>query len=160
MIYSGYMIKKNKIVRAKYKSMDFSDLKTIGDYGLYRAFFRCNKLAIINLSFPELVSIGNSGLYMAFNGCSNISGNVSFPKLTTIETSGMWNTFYGCLGLSGSISFPKLTTVGGSGLYGAFINCNNITALHFRSDAQSVIEESYGYNNKFGATNATIYFDL
>ena len=29
-----------------------------------------------------------------------------------------------------------------------------------RADAQSAIEAQSGYSSKFGATNATIYFDL
>jgi hypothetical protein len=42
----------------------------------------------------------------------------------------------------------------------AFSGCTGITELHFRSDAQTVIEAADSYSYKFGATNATIYFDL
>jgi hypothetical protein len=53
-----------------------------------------------------------------------------------------------------------LTSVGSHGLYNAFQYCTGITEIHFRADAQATIEATSGYSDKFGATNATIYFDL
>ena len=58
------------------------------------------------------------------------------------------------------MSFPKLTTLSTTGLDSAFDYCNKLTALHFKSSLRSTVEASTGYSNKFGATNATIYFDL
>lgn len=36
----------------------------------------------------------------------------------------------------------------------------NVSEIHFRADAKSVIENQSNYSFKFGASDATIYFDL
>jgi hypothetical protein len=100
------------------------------------------------------------GLANAFSGCTGLTGSVSFPSLTSVGTTGLTNAFSGCTGLTGSVSFPSLTRVMTVGLSNAFKGCIGITELHFRADAQSVIKKSAGYSSNFGATNATIYFDL
>ena len=66
------------------------------------------------------------------------------------------------------IKFPSLTQVGSYGLYQAFTKPYSSTSggisvgeFHFRADAQSTIEGTLGYGNKFGAgSGAIIYFDL
>jgi hypothetical protein len=59
------------------------------------------------------------------------------------------------------VSFPKLTSIGDTyALYYPFLNCTKITEIHFRADMQATIEAQLSYSDKFGATNATIYFDL
>ena len=97
------------------------------------------------------------------------NGNISLPQeninnyfdnITSIETRGLYYAFYNCSGLTGSISFPQLTSIGNDGLASAFDGCDGITELHFRADMQSIIESQSGYSDNFGATNATIYFDL
>ena len=163
----------------------FDECTSVDEYGLYYAFSGCTGITG-SVSFPELTSIGTSGLYYAFRGCTGITGSVSFPKLTSVDTHGL-NTafrgctgigsvsfpeltsvgnnglnyaFYGCTSITGSVSFPKLTSVGNNGLYNPFSGCTGITEIHFRSDAQSTVEAASGYSSKFGASNATIYFDL
>ena len=111
-------------------------------------------------AFDEITSINAHGLYSAFFECTGITGSVSFPKLTSIGTYGLYYAFQGCTGITGSVSFPELTTIESNGLDYAFQGCTGITELHFRADAQSVIESQNGYSTNFGATNATIYFDL
>ena len=41
-----------------------------------------------------------------------------------------------------------------------FANCYNLTEIHFRSDMRSTVEALPGYDSKWGATSATVYFDL
>ena len=72
--------------------------------------------------------------------------------------------FSWCSALS-KVSFPKLTSLQHSsvlqaGSSGMFNGCNALTEIHFRADMQATIEKQIGYSSKFGATNATIYFDL
>ena len=43
---------------------------------------------------------------------------------------------------------------------GIFAWCDNLVEIHFRADAKATIEALDGYAIKFGATYATIYFDL
>ena len=137
----------------------FKNIKTISDYGLYNAFYSCTRITG-SISFPALTSIGDYGLYYAFYNCNGITGSINFPALTSVGSSGLNYAFYSCNGITGSVSFPALTSVGSSGLYNAFYSCTGITSIHFRADAKSVIEAESGYSNKFGASNATIYFDL
>jgi hypothetical protein len=135
----------------------FDKIITIGSYGLSYAFYKCTGLT--SVSFPSLTSIGSYGLSYTFNGCTGLT-SVSFPSLASIGSYGLRSAFASCTGLTGSVSFPSLTSIGSNGLSYTFNGCINITELHFRADAQSVVEAANSYSSKFGATNATIYFDL
>ena len=42
----------------------------------------------------------------------------------------------------------------------AFNSCSSLTEIHFAAANQSKIEASSYYSSKWGADNATIYFDL
>nr|DAM10419.1 MAG TPA: leucine-rich repeat protein [Caudoviricetes sp.] len=136
-------------------SVSFPKLTTIGDYGLSGTFYGCTGLT--SISFPKLTSIGTYGLNSIFDGCTGLT-SISFPELTSVGNYGLNYAFNRCTRLTGSISFPKLTSVGDISY--AFYGCTGITEIHFRADIQSAIEAQTGYSSKFGATNATIYFDL
>ena len=84
----------------------------------------------------------------------------SFSDIKSIDDYVLFNAFSNCTGLTGSVNFPNLTSVGDNALNKAFYNCTGITEIHFRADAQATIEAQSTYSSKFGATNATIYFDL
>nr|DAM10418.1 MAG TPA: leucine-rich repeat protein [Caudoviricetes sp.] len=140
-------------------SIDFPELTSVGEYGLSCTFDGCTGLTG-SVSFPKLTSVRDYGLRYAFNNCTGLTGSVSFPELTSIGSSGLSNAFDNCKGLTGSVSFPKLTSVGDYGLSNAFNNCKGLTEIHFRADVKATIEAQYSYSSKFGATNATIYFDL
>ena len=56
--------------------------------------------------------------------------------------------------------FKSIKTIDNNGLNSAFHNCTGIKEIHFRVDTKSIVEKQADYSNKFGATNATIYFDL
>ena len=179
MLYASYMKKNKKIYRAKHDNVIFNAIKTIedtamrslfidcnrvtgdiqfpllttiGDNGLQRAFYNC--INITGISFPKLATIGEYGLESAFQNCTSISGSISFPELTTIDRFGLNYAFQNCTNIT-SVYFPKLTTINTWGLDYAFSGCTNLTELHFRYDMENVIQ-----NNKFGASNATLYFDL
>ena len=49
-----------------------------------------------------------------------------------------------------------LTTVGSR----AFYDCSSLKEIHFAVKNKKAIEAQSGYSDKFGATNATIYFDI
>ena len=138
-------------------SVNFPTLTNVGDYGLYSAFNRCTGITSVN--FPTLITIDSNGLSYAFYNCTGITGSVIFPTLTSVGSYGLSYGFDGCTGIT-SVSFPALTSVDNYGLDGAFNYCTEITELHFRADAKSVIENADDYSEKFGASNATIYFDL
>ena len=143
---------------AAFSDNTFAGVTSVENNGLEYAFYGCKNLTG-SVSFPNLTTVGGKGLYYAFDGCTGLTGSVSFPELTTVSSDGLNLAFTSCTGLT-TISFPKLNTVGNNGLNNAFSNCTNLTEIHFPAAIQSTIEGLTGYSSKFGATNATIYFDL
>ncbi len=145
-------------------SVSFPALTTIsGSAAMSNTFAFCGGLT--SVSFPVLTTISiTAALNYTFQSCSGLT-SVSFPALTTISGSAaMSNTFASCSGLT-SVSFPALTeavaTAFGSSSYSyIFYGCTALTEIHFRAAAQATIEAMTGYADKWGATNATIYFDL
>lgn len=139
----------------------FGQLYQIGQTGMSSAFYGCS--GITSVSLHKLIFVDSSGMGQAFNGCSGIT-SVDLSSLEQVDTYSMQSAFKGCSGLT-KMSFPSLKFVeansfGSSATTGTFSNCTGITEIHFRADAQSAIESMTTYSNKFGASNATIYFDL
>lgn len=116
-------------------SVDMSSLQTVGSRGMDNAFYGCSGITSVDLS--SLQTVGNNGLNYAFSGCNKLK-KMSFPSLTSVQTN----------------SFASSTS------NGAFRNCTALTEIHFRADMQATIEAMSQYANKWGATNATIYFSL
>lgn len=145
-------------------SFNLNNLMTIsGNNSAWYMFYGCKNLTMANL--PKLKTIsGSQSCDSMFQGCTGLK-TVDLSSLETVNGGGSLNRmFRGCTGLT-SISFPSLTTIissamGSSSDTGTFYQCTNLTEIHFRADAQSTIEAVSQYSSKFGATNATIYFDL
>ncbi len=113
--------------------------------------------------FPFLTTIGvnvSSAFQSAFGNQINLT-TVNMPLLTGIYSDYVFqNAFSGCTGLQ-SISFPSLTTITKSNVFtDAFNGCTGLTEIHFKASIQSTIEAQTGYSSRWGASNATIYFDL
>ena len=108
------------------------------------AFRSCTSLTSIDL--PNVTSIGT----YAFNNCTSLT-SIDLPNVTSIG----YNAFYGCTSLT-SIDLPNVTSIGIDAFYG----CSKLTAIHFSAANKSKIEANSYYSKKWGATNATIYFDL
>lgn len=163
-------------------SVSFPVLTSISNYGMYYVFQNCRDLT--SVSFPVLSSIAQGGMNYAFQYCSGLT-SVSFPNLTSVGNYGMYYAFYNCSGLTSalfpalasigqggmsfafrdcgkleSISFPALTQVTAPFNNSTFVGCDALTEIHFRADMQATIEALPDYSTKFGAPNATIYFDL
>lgn len=138
-------------------SFDFSSLESIDGSGtLYGCFKFCKNLTTANLS--KLYIIGSSDKTNSmFSGCTSLQ-EVDLSSLKYVD-GYMTETFYNCTSLT-KISFPSLERVSLYGFQNIFSGCTALTEIHFRADVQSDIEGLYGYADKFGATNATIYFDL
>ena len=108
------------------------------------AFSNCSKLTSIDL--PAATSIDSS----AFSNCYKLT-SIDLPAATSIDTFAFSN----CYNLT-SIDLPAATSIGRS----AFSDCSNLTSIHFATANKATIESLSGYSSKFGATDATIYFDL
>ena len=76
---------------------------------------------------------------------------ISFPRCKQIEQSA----FYGCSNLTGA-ELKACTYIHDI----AFYNCDSLSAIHFSLRNKATITALDGYSSKFGAANATIYFDL
>ena len=127
--------------------VNFPLLSNSGQY-FYSTFSGCT--ALTNVEFPEMT---NAKMNSAFYNCTSLV-SVSFPKATIFQSNG---AFYGCSSLP-SISFPNVTQFNMDTL--TFSGCTALTEIHFRADMQATVEALSGYASKWGATNATIYFDL
>ena len=163
-----------------------SSLQMVRTSGLNNAFAFCGKITSVNLRSLQHVSA--SGMPNTFNGCTGLT-SIDLGSLQTVMDSGMNGTFNGCSALT-SIDLSSLQTLEGLAFYSAFVNtklttisfpsltsvksnsfgtstyayafrgCTVLVEIHFRADMQAQIEAMTGYAEKWGATNATIYFDL
>lgn len=128
-------------------------------------FSGCTGLIDPCLTNLERTAAGNACYYM-FSGCTSIT-YAMFDCLAEVRGgTDMDGMFTSCTGLIAAY-YPSLTYVAQTGFalintsrYGKYLFCSAMQEIHFRKDAQSVIESIYGYTYRWGATNATIYFDL
>lgn len=112
-------------------------LKTIsGSAACHSMYLTCRSLTEPGLNNLESIT-GDQACFQMFSYC-NLS-RVDFPKLTAVS---------------------PVNAMGTSSSNGMFASNSNLTEIHFRADAQAVIEGLTGYSSKFGATSSTIYFDL
>lgn len=147
------------------KKTGLQSLTTItGLNGCYSMFQGCEEL--VETGVPNLTLIsGNYGCYAMYQGCSKLSSTGLDTLESVTGSNGCRQMFERCYGLTKEY-FPMLTVVSAANAFGTssssgmFAYCSGITELHFRADTQAVIEGLSGYSSKFGATNATIYFDL
>ena len=108
------------------------------------AFYYCRSLTTINL--PKCTSVGESAFYY----CSSLT-TINLPECTSVGESA----FYFCYNLK-TISLPNCTSINST----AFNYCDALEEIHFAAANQATIEALSGYSSKFGASSATIYFDL
>ncbi len=153
-----------KFYKTKVTEILLSDLVEIsGSYACAYAFVDSKNLTSTGLQNLRTISGDSACIYM-YQGCDLLTS----PGLDNLEsitgTNACQTMFYSCVFTRAD--FPKLVRVDDAGALGKttsngiFRNCIKLVEIHFRADAQAVIESLTGYANKFGASNATIYFDL
>lgn len=108
-----------------------------GDYAC--GYMLSNASSLTDIQLDSLESVSGSSACSSMFATNSALEKAYFYSLTEVLTAG-------ALGTSSSTCM--------------FYNCTAMTELHFRADAQAVIEGLTAYQYKFGATNATIYFDL
>lgn len=152
-----------------FTSVIFTSLETVGEKRSFSQTFKNNTI-LVNASFPSLRILygyfNQPCFEETFSGCSALT-SISFPVLETLAVGShiyggyvFTSTFKDCTSLT-SISFPSLTSVYSSAFaLGTFSGCTNLVAIHFKASIQSQVESMSYYSSKWGATNATIYFDL
>lgn len=161
-------------------SFEAEDLETVAANGLTYTFYYCKQLTDINIR--NIRSIGYAGLQQAFND-ARVTGHLDLDMLETVGDKGLEEAFcynnITSIGLKNlktlgsesmirafrgtkliTVSFPSLTSVQTNSFRDMFYSVSTMTEIHFRADMQAAIEAMTGYSSKFGATNATIFFDL
>ena len=147
-------------------SASFPDLETISqNYTCIYAFSNCSALTNTGLQNLKTIS-GQSACTHMYEHCLALT-STGLDNLESITGTGACQQmFYSCAGLV-RVDFPKLTVIsdtnamGKNTATGMFRNCTNLAEMHFRADAQTLIESLAGYSSKFGApSTCTIYFDL
>ena len=148
------------------KEIVFSD-PIIGGYGhaCFDYAFQSGKFADALINFDDIVKLDWYGLYGAFRYCE-LPDEIRLTSLTEIADTNAFRLTFAEIKAGGKkFYFPALTTIA-SNAFGAgasnatWYKSTDVEEIHFRADAQATIEALDGYANKFGATNATIYFDL
>lgn len=130
-----------------------------GTYALREIF---QEASIKRFYAPKLVTVpGNTCLYKMFYSAAGLV-HVDLAALETVYYGGSNQGMGYAFGLTGlkTMYFYSLTNVGKYAFDNLFYNNKNIEEVHFRMDAQAVIESLNQYGSKWGGTNATIYFDL
>lgn len=171
-----------------YGDLTFRDLETVTG-AMYASFYGCDFDGNATVSFPSFINGKNNyidgnhennfistfydtkGLKTAiFSALTTLDfyfvntfrnseiSSLQFPVLTTITSDGSLDTIVRDCTYLESLSFPSLTRV--DNYFADFTGDTNLTEIHFRSDAQAAIEATPNYSSKWGASNATIYFDL
>lgn len=144
-----------------------------GDEPFYYAFQGCT--ALESAEFPVLRQIGENSKAVydrqfnyAFQSCNKLT-ELHFPALELIYCNGT-NAAYGTFSYSNKLQkiyLPACRYIGKGDAYtnvnaanGTFSHCDTLTEIHFAAAHQAEIESSTGYAKKWGATKATISFDL
>lgn len=147
---------ENTFFGSQLKNINFNSLELIAENSLNSTFLACDNLESANLS--SLRVIPTYGLSNTFSYCPALT-NVNFDSLETVDIYGLSGTFEECPSLS-TISFPSLININQQAFNNVFYGCLSLTEIHFRADMQETVEAMEGYSEKWGASNATIYFDL
>ncbi len=111
----------------------------------YGAFMGCTALTT-----AKLPKVTNGLGQCVFRDCTSLV-HVELPNATSIP----YCAFQSCSSLE-TIELPKATDVGSI----PFRHCDALKEIHFAAANEDAIKACGDYSSKFGATNATIYFDL
>lgn len=134
-IISGEGAFNNTFQNCNIPNVFLNSLETINASNACNGMFRFAKVQVVELNNLTTIKGQNACTYM-FNNCKITS--IRFPKLTVVDSS----------------------VFGSTSVNGIFSGCTALTEIHFRADMQAMVEAMSGYSAKWGATNATIYFDL
>lgn len=136
-------------------------LTTITGSPMQNIFYGCSKLE--KITFQDVTSMSSMGTVVIpsagiqtkeihMNSLTSIAGTAS----GTTSNPCYWMTYGYCT----KIYFPKVSNITNKFIFGAATYSNRVQEIHFAAENQAAIEATAGYATKWGATNATIYFDL
>lgn len=154
--------------RSNLQQVELPKLKTVSGESVISGMFSYCK-GLKSLSLPLLESI--DGKYAISSLCY---GNIALETINLNSLRSINGDYALCVFLKGCekisrIDFPSLQEIlsnkafsgtSNDETYYPFYGCTNLTEIHFRYDIKQLVEGLEGYDKKFGAENATIYFDL
>lgn len=170
------------------KRISFANLEVVNQYCAFeQCLFTNGDKDSLTLNFPKLKTISGESAFSNFATSYKGSVDDMFPALEEISGSNSMDGFCSYQNRGGApLTFSKLKKATGSTTYqpaapfgspqingnvwnfpnatefiGYLWRSNSYTGeIHFAAANQAAIEACEGYANKWGFTNATIYFDL
>ena len=145
------------------ETINIPKLTTINGTSAAQNMFSGNYIRQVSL--PNLTTISGSSAAISMFDANNIT-SVDLPSLATVSGSGACRTMFRKNTGLARVDFPSLASVeancfGTTSTNAIFASCTGLLEIHFRADAQAVIEGLSAYSTKFGApSTCTIYFDL
>lgn len=144
-------------------SVDLGALTAISQFGCVSMFDSCGIDAV---DLHSLREVGSGGGSRMFASCEYLT-ELDFPALVIASDGAFESICDGCVALE-RVSFGAIDpSMCGQDPFGdpsfstaAFAGCNALIEIHFPQGTQADVSQWAGYADKFGATNATIYFDL
>ena len=91
-----------------------------------------------DLNFGNVTTIGQRGLYGIFEGCTSLTNVPDLSNVTTIGVYGLSNTFNNCTSLTTGPDLSNVTSIGSSGLSYIFNNCTSLTTGPDLSNVTSI----------------------
>lgn len=148
------------------EKVDFGHVESLGLSDHYYWFGACKKLKRSGLRFVKRWSSYGPNATATIMWRAYQGAGVEEIECDCLEQVYGYaqNTFNGCP--IKSAYFPMLhdlnhaNSLGNNTSNGIFQACDSLLDIHFRKNMQSTIETQTAYTVKFGAKNATIYFDL
>ena len=138
--------------------IDLSSLEII-EGNLHEWIYNLSNVSEIRLDSLRIYNPSTSNY--VFENLSKIK-KIDFPSLEEFLVQGQ-SFVYGSFPLLEEINFPKLTVFHVNGFSSSMFSssvASRVFDIHFRADVREQVENMPAYSNKFGATNANIYFDL
>lgn len=131
----------------------FSKLKKISAKDAFNSAFSSARM-IPDEVFPVLEELSGNNALSGFRSVSS-ADTIRFSALKKI--TGGTDSLYPTLGLYSGVvwQLPSVTEISGY-----VFRSTGATEIHFAAANQAAIEACPNYDIKWGATNATIYFDL
>lgn len=143
-------------------NVDFSSLREVsGNYAFSGTFKNNNELYECNIFYNIETISGNYAFQNCFKGVNGLWSDTEELTINATSITGSDALSYAFDEVENLyiVNFPNLTTVTTNALRNAFSG-TYISEIHFRADMQSTISALTGYAEKFGASDAIIYFDL
>lgn len=155
-------------------------IEEIDTEGAFEYAFRGCEYVPGNIVFPKLKKVSHNSVFSSFLNSMYAAWDDIFPTLEEISGNSPFGNFCSSRDKVQRLSAVKKIQGGIRNKYNAtfygitkhtfylpnvtylsdYVFDSTTIEIHFSAVNQALIEECIGYDTKFGATNATIYFDL